>query len=231
MKPLGAKLVAEYGLSAHQVAQLESVLHAIESDEHAPTSVRDAREAADIHVADALVALRVAALVAASRIADLGAGAGFPGVVLAIALPGTEVRLVESQRRKCDFLARLCATAQIANAHVVCARAEEWSEGLLANDVVVARALAGQPVVLEYAAPLLPVGGSLVDWRGRRNRDEEQAAARAAEELGFARAEIRRVEPFPDAHDRHLHLFEKLKTTPGRFPRRVGMARKRPLGA
>jgi 16S rRNA (guanine527-N7)-methyltransferase len=227
MKPLlGAELVAGYGLSAHQVAQLESVLRAIESDEHAPTTVRDAHEAADVHVADALVALTVSVLAAASRVADLGAGAGFPGVVLAIALPETEVRLVESQRRKCDFLARLCATAQIANARVVCTRAEEWSEGLLDNDVVVARALAGQPVVLEYAAPLLPVGGWLLDWRGRRNRDEEQA-----EELGFARTEIRKVEPFPAARDRHLHLFEKLKDTPGRFPRRVGMARKRPLGA
>src|SRR5260370_1001444 len=75
------------------------------------------------------------------------------------------------------------------------------------NDVVVARALAPQTVVLEYAAPLLRLGGSLVDWRGRRARPEEDAAARAAAELGLRRVEIRRVQPFAGARDHHLHVF------------------------
>jgi len=219
-----------YGLNAAQNAQLEMILRTLEADEHAPTAVRTAAQALDVHVADSLVALGVEQITGASRIADLGAGAGFPGLALAVALPAVAVALVESQRRKCDFLTRICAAARVENASVVCARAEEWRDGLASYDAVVARALAPQPVVLEYAAPLLRAGGALVDWRGRRDSDEEEAAARAAATLGLERVEIRRVEPFEGATDRHLHVFSKVSATPERFPRRPGMARKRPLG-
>ena len=205
------------------------MLAALERDEHAPTAVRDRGEAARVHVADSLVGLDVDSLRDCRVVADLGAGAGFPGLALAVGLPHAEVRLVESQRRKCEFLRSVLASAGIANATVVCARAEEWSEGIAANDAVVARALAPQPVVLEYAAPLLRVGGSLVDWRGRRNDAEELAAAAAADVLGLRLLEIRRVEPFVGATDRHLHVFVKARETPARFPRRAGIARKRPL--
>jgi 16S rRNA (guanine527-N7)-methyltransferase len=151
--------------------------------------------------------------------------------VLAVALPSAEVRLVESQRRKCEFLARLVTEASVDNATVVCARAEEWDEGHLANDVVVARALAPQPVVLEYAAPLLRAGGTLVDWRGKRDGADERAARAAAPMLGMELREVREVRPFPSATDRHLHVWNKVNETPDRFPRRAGMARKRPLGS
>jgi 16S rRNA (guanine527-N7)-methyltransferase len=85
--------------------------------------------------------------------------------------------------------------------------------------------------VLEYAAPLLRVGGSLVDWRGALGRLEEAAAARAAAELGLRRVDVRRVEPFAGARQHHLHVYLKLRETPARFPRRAGIARKRPLGS
>jgi 16S rRNA (guanine527-N7)-methyltransferase len=216
-------------LTAEQQCQLNAVLATLESDEHAPTAIRGRDEAARSHVADSLVALELEAVRGASRIADLGSGAGFPGLALAIALPPAEVFLVESQRRKCEFLERICTAAGVENAHVVCSRAEEWSEGAVRNDVVVARALAPQTVVLEYAAPLLRIGGTLVDWRGRRDPSAERAAEQAADLLGLHRQEIRRVTPFEDATDRHLHVFTKTAETPSRFPRRAGMARKRPL--
>jgi 16S rRNA (guanine527-N7)-methyltransferase len=228
---IGHGLARARGLSARQVWQLEAILRTLERDEYAPTTVRDAPRALDIHIADSLAALDVQLLAGASRIADLGAGAGFPGAAIAVALPSAELALVESQRRKCDFLVRMCANAEIHNARVVCARAEEWSEGTGTIDVATARAVAPQQVVLEYAAPLLRVGGALIDWRGRRNGDEEESAVRAAVELGLELVEIRRVEPFAGATDRHLHVFEKVTHTPSRFPRRAGMARKRPLGA
>ena len=223
-------LVARFGLSAQQIERLEAVLTELERDEHAPTAVRGAEEAAKIHVADALVALDVDGLRGSRTVADLGAGAGFPGLAIAVALPDAQVRLVESQRRKCQFIRSLVAAASIANATVVCDRAEEWDDGIDANDAVLARALAPQPVVLEYAAPLLRLGGTLIDWRGRRNDDEEGAAASAAQTLGLRLAEVRQVEPFAGATDRHLHVFVKEHETPDRFPRRAGIARKRPLG-
>ncbi|MGA2451947.1 MAG: 16S rRNA (guanine(527)-N(7))-methyltransferase RsmG [Solirubrobacteraceae bacterium] len=218
-------------LSAHQRQQLATVLELLETDPHAPTAIRAPEEAARAHVADSLVALELEAVRSARHIADLGSGAGFPGLALAVALPGAHVSLVESQRRKCEFLERVRSAADIENASVVWARVEEWREGVSRNDVVVARALAPQTVVLEYAAPLLRNGGALVDWRGRRSAEAEAQADRAATVLGLRRQEIRRVAPFEGATDHHLHVFTKVHETPPRFPRRAGIARKRPLGA
>ncbi len=218
-------------LTAHQHRQLSIVLAMLEADEHAPTAIRSAEQAARWHAADSLVAMDVEAVRVAQMIADLGSGPGFPGVALAIALPGAKVALIESQRRRCEFLERACAAAEIENARVVWTRAEDWREGLARCDVVTARALAPQPVVLEYAAPLLRIGGSLVDWRGRRDPGTDEGVLRAAAELGLRRAEIRKVSPFEGAKDLHLHVFVKEQTTPERFPRRAGMARKRPLGS
>ena len=229
--PVAGRLASRYQLESRQLAQLQALLETVARDEHAPTAVREMELAVDVHLADSLTAIDLDPIRTAKRIADLGAGAGFPGLALAVAFPTAEVALVESQRRKCEFLRRAIAQAGIANAQVVCARAEEWSEGVGANEAVVARALASQPVVLEYAAPLLRLGGTLVDWRGARNGEEEQAALRAADELGLARVEIRRVEPFAAARDHHLHLFTKVASTPERYPRRAGVASKRPLGS
>ena len=232
MKPSGLSALGDrYGLVLVQLTQLKALLAAAAADAHAPTAVRDVGRALDVHVADSLAALELARVRASERIADLGSGSGFPGLALAVSLPTAEVSLVESQRRKCEYLERVCAKAEVANARVVCARAEEWQEGLEANDLVVVRALAAQPVVLEYAAPLLRVDGALVDWRGRRDPSEEEAAERAASQLGLRRLEVRHVEPYAGAREHHLHVFEKVAPTPERFPRRPGVARKRPLGS
>lgn len=228
--PAAVAALSTYGLDSAQLANLARILEVLEQDERAPTTIREPHEAAERHLADSLAALEVDVVRAARDIADLGAGAGFPGLPLAVALPTARVWLVESQRRKCEFIERLLAEVEIENASVVCARAEEWAEGRDTNDVICARALAPQPVVLEYAAPLLRVGGALVDWRGRRDPDEERMARKAGDALGLERREIRAVRPFPGATDLHLHVWEKTGETPARFPRRAGIARKRPLG-
>ena len=228
--PALTDLARRWGLGGPQLDKLRRILQALELDDRAPTTVRAPGRAVDAHVADSLVGLDVGAVHSARTIADIGSGAGFPGLVLAVALDGCEVSLVESQRRKCVFLQATVAHAGMQNVQVVCARAEQWPEGASANDVVTARAVGPQPIVLEYAAPLLRLGGSLVDWRGRRDAAEERRAQRAADELGLACAAIERVQPFEAARDRHLHIYTKLGETPERFPRRAGMARKRPLG-
>jgi 16S rRNA (guanine527-N7)-methyltransferase len=225
------RLAGRWGFEEREVQQLTALLAQVERDDRAPTSVRDPTSAVDMHLADSLVALTVPAVREAHTIADVGSGAGFPGLPLAVARPEAEARLLESQRRKCAYLEDTILQAGIRNASVVCARAEDWPEGVGANDVVTARAVGPQAVVLEYAAPLLRLGGTLVDWRGRRDGEQERAAERAAEELGLALASIERVQPFEGARDRYLHLYTKARETPARFPRRAGMARKRPLGA
>jgi 16S rRNA (guanine527-N7)-methyltransferase len=224
------ELTERYGLGEGQCEQLAGLLEVLARERRAPTAVRSPEQAVDVHIADSLAALELEMVRKAHTIADLGAGAGFPGLPLAVSLAGSEVSLVESQSRKCEFLEEIIAQAGVQNARAVCVRVEEWRDGMGHNDVVVARALAAQAVVLEYAAPLLRLGGTLVDWRGRRERVQEDAAEKAAEELGLKRAEVRRVQPWAGARDHHLHVYVKVAQTPGRFPRRAGIARKRPLG-
>lgn len=188
-------------------------------------------------MADSRSGLEVPALARAGRIADVGAGAGFPGLVLAIALPTARVDLIEATGRKAAVIDRLIGAAHVDNARSVVARAEEWARtssalggGREAYDAVTARAVAALPVLVEYAAPLLRSNGVLVAWKGARDPDEEGLGRGAADEVGLALEEVRRVEPFPGARDRHLHVYRKVAPTPERFPRRPGMAAKRPLG-
>jgi 16S rRNA (guanine527-N7)-methyltransferase len=188
-------------------------------------------------VADSLSGLEVGELASARRVADVGAGAGFPGLPLAIALPRARVDLIESTGRKAAVIDRLAQAAKLPNARSVKARAEEWAAapaalggGREAYDAVTARAVAGLPVLAEYAAPLLRIHAVLVAWKGARDAGEEDAGRRAAGQLGLEPGPVLRVEPFEGARDRHLHVFRKIAPTPERFPRRPGMAAKRPLG-
>jgi 16S rRNA (guanine527-N7)-methyltransferase len=224
-------LAERYELRAGSAGQLGSLARLLADDPDAPTSVRDLGKVIDDHLADALVALELSQMRSAFRIVDLGSGAGLPGLPLAIALPETRFALIESSRRKCAFIERALALCGIENAEVVNERIERWGRGLGESDVVTARALAPLDVVVEYAAPLLRVGGTLVAWRGHRDPLAEAAGARAAAELGLRPSEIRSVRPYPEAKHRHLHLMLKVRQTPSRFPRRPGMALKRPLGA
>ena len=226
-----AELATAYALPDAAAAQLLALLELVAEDDTAPTTVRDPARGVDAHVADSLTALDVEAVRAAGRIADLGAGAGFPGLVLAAALPATHVVLVESLNRKCAFLGRAIERMGLANAEVVCARAEEWRDGIGTVDVVTVRAVAPLNVLAEYAAPLLVAGGQLVAYKGVRDTAEEADAEAAAAQLGLALAGVRRVDPFPGADHHHLYLYVKVGETPSKFPRRPGMARKRPLSS
>jgi 16S rRNA (guanine527-N7)-methyltransferase len=225
------RLAERYGIAAGGVQQLQLLLEMLSTDPLAPTTVRAPGLVLNDHLADSLVALELEPVRDASRVADLGAGAGLPGLPLAIALPETAFSLVESNGRKCAFAERVAVVCGIANASVVNARAEAWPDGIAAFDVVLARALAPLSVVAEYGAPLLREGGALVVWRGRRDPEDEAAGARAAVELGLEPRPPQRVAPYGGSLNRHLQLMFKVAPTPERFPRRAGVARKRPLGS
>jgi 16S rRNA (guanine527-N7)-methyltransferase len=224
------ELAQRHALSPRQREQLGTIVAELEADTHAPSAVRAAESAVDIHIADSLSALDLPGLAEAEHLVDIGSGAGFPGLPLAVALPLARVSLVESQARKCAFLRRLCRMAGIANVEVICARVEEWQEGRERCDVALARAVGPPSVVLEYAAPPLRVGGRLVDWRGHLEAHERVRAETAAGELGLELSAVREVAPFPGASALRLYLYLKVRATPERFPRRPGMASKRPLG-
>lgn len=184
------------------------------------TSVADRKGARLLHVADALVARDA---LERGPVVDVGSGGGSPGIPLAAARPDLEFVLLESSARKCRFLEG--AAASFPNVSVVCARAEEHgsAEGRDAYGTAVARALAPPPVALEWCLPLVAVGGLAVLYTGEP--DLEVLAAVAAR-LGGGPPEATRV---AGSAQRHLVAVRKLGPTPAGFPRRPGIARKRPL--
>jgi 16S rRNA (guanine527-N7)-methyltransferase len=146
-------------------------------------------------------------------VVDVGSGGGTPGIPLAASLPGREVTLLEAERRKCDFLERW--RPELPNLRVVWSRAEE--QPLETYGVAVAKALAHPPTAVEWCLPLVREGGAVVLWVGP-SADEEAAAIAAAAIAG-------QVEPAPKG----FLVVRKTGPTPSGFPRRVGVARKRPL--
>jgi 16S rRNA (guanine527-N7)-methyltransferase len=231
ISPVLERLVAQYGLPADAVSTLAALLKLIAHEPASITSVRDPSDAVDVHIADSLSGLSLAPVREARRLADLGSGAGFPGLVLAIARPDAHVALVESVARKGRFLQEAVQRLELENVTVVVDRAESWVSGRGAYDLVTARALAPLSVLLEYAAPLLAMSGALVAWKGRLEPSEERDGRGAAEVVGMSAPNPHAVSPFPGARDRTLYVSTKIGSTPNRFPRRPGMARKRPLQA
>jgi 16S rRNA (guanine527-N7)-methyltransferase len=215
--------------------RLEPVLALLADDPASLSSVRDPQRAWEVHVEDSLSGLELVG--APDRLADVGAGAGFPGLVLAAALPGTCVDLIESVGRKAEFIERAIAGAGLGNARAINARSEDWGGepapdgGREAYDVVTARAVGRLATLAELASPLLRDGGLLVAWKGRRDADEEAELGRASERL--AMVPLRVVDAAGDragAANRHLHTVQKSGSTPPGLPRRPGIAKKRPFG-
>jgi 16S rRNA (guanine527-N7)-methyltransferase len=217
------------------VAQVEAasrVLGLLEGERASVSSVTDPERAWRVHVEDSLTGLEVEQLRRAGRIADIGSGAGFPGLVLAIALPDSQVDLIESVGRKCEFIERAIDAAGIPNAIVLNARSEEVAggDGRESYDVVTARAVGRLSTLAELASPLLRESGVLVAWKGKRDDDEERQLERAAGRLAMHPEQILDVGDRAGSKHRHLHVVRKLGATPEDLPRRPGMAKKRPAG-
>jgi 16S rRNA (guanine527-N7)-methyltransferase len=212
--------------------QLEAVLGLLAEERASVSSVTAPRQAWRVHVEDSLTGLEVEELAKARRIADVGAGAGFPGLVLAAALADATVDLIESVSRKCAFMERAVQAAELSNARVVCARSEEVAgdEGREAYDAIAARAVGRLSTLAELASPLLREGGVLVAWKGKRDGEEEAQLDRAAAGLAMRPERILEVGERAGSKHRHLHVVRKVGPTPQDLPRRPGMAKKRPRG-
>lgn len=219
-------------LDSRQREQLEKVLELLASERASVSSVTDPQRAWQVHVADSLTGLEVDELREAGRIGDIGSGAGFPGLPLAVALPSARVDLVESVGRKCEFIERAIAAAEIPNAKVLNARSEELAAGedRESYDAITARAVGRLSTLAELASPLLREGGILVAWKGKRDEDEERQLDRAAASLAMHPERILDVGDRAGSKHRHLHILRKLAPTPSDLPRRPGMAKKRPRG-
>ena len=176
------------------------------------TAISDLAEARRVLLDDALRGLSLIRALA-GPIVDVGSGGGTPGIPLAVSLPDREVTLLESERRKTEFLERW--TAELPNLRVVWGRAEE--QPLETFGVAVAKALAQPATAAEWCLPLVREGGSVVLWVGPTA--DADATARAAERVSGM---------LTDSPPGFL-VLRKTGPTPTGFPRRPGMAKKRPL--
>jgi 16S rRNA (guanine527-N7)-methyltransferase len=210
---------------------LARVLELLADERASVSSVVDER-AWRVHVADSLTGLEVPELASARRIADVGAGAGFPGLALAVALPGAQVDLIESISRKCAFMRRAIDEANIPNATVLDTRSEDWAnaDGREAYEAVTARAVGRLSTLAELASPLLKPNGVLIAWKGKRDEEEEEQLDRASESLAMRPESILDVGDRAGSQHRHLHIIRKSGPTPPNLPRRPGIAKKRPKG-
>jgi 16S rRNA (guanine527-N7)-methyltransferase len=219
-------------LSKAQRATITRVLELLEKERASVSSITTPSRAWQVHVVDSLTGLEVEPLREARRVADIGSGAGFPGLVLAVAQPHAELHLIESIGRKCDFIRGAIEAAGIPNAVVINARSEEVATGSEREsfDAVTARAVGRLSTLAELASPLLREGGVLVAWKGKRDPEEEAQMARAAADLAMQPEQILDVGDRAGSKHRHLHVLRKLGPTPVGLPRRPGMAKKRPRG-
>jgi 16S rRNA (guanine527-N7)-methyltransferase len=208
------------------------VLDLLAAERASVSSVTEPADAWRVHVADSLSGLAVDDLRNAAKIADIGSGAGFPGLPLAVALPAAQLDLIESVGRKCDFIRRAADAAGLSNVEVLDARSEELASGPRREsyDAVVARAVGRLSTLAELASPLLREDAILVAWKGRRDADEEAQLERAAAALAMSPERILPVGPYAGSRHRHLHVIRKSGPTPAGLPRRAGMAKKRPRG-
>ena len=168
----------------------------------------------------------------ALRVVDVGSGAGFPGLPLAIMRPDIQLTLVDATEKKCAFLRHMVAELGLITARVLHRRAENlgWDREHRGHyDWAIARAVARLPVLLEYLLPLTRSDGRCLAQKSEGARTEIQAAGRALAVLGGEVENVLSVELPGIAEPRHLIIIKKVAATPDGYPRRAGVPVKRPL--
>ena len=182
------------------------------------------------HIEDSLKVLNFFPLVD-QKVIDIGSGAGFPALVLAIYCPQAQFTLVEADLKKSEFLTAACAELKLANVQVIRERVEILGRDPLYRgqyDICTSRAVAAMNIMLEYGVPLLKKKGRLLLWKGRNYQQEIRQAQKALEVLN-ARVEETYLYNVLEEKDRAIIEVVKEMDCPEKYPRRVGIPAKRPL--
>lgn len=197
------------------------------------TAIRDVEGVRTKHFLDSLTCLQGMNISNTTpRLIDIGTGAGFPGLVLKIAIPGAQLTLVESIGKKVEFCRHMVEVLKLDKVEVVQARAEEIGQMATHRekyDYALARAVANLPILLEYTLPLVKIGGRVIAQKGSSAHTEANSSHKAMQLLG---GHLRQLVPvmLPGvAEDRFLVLVDKVAATPPLYPRRVGIPQKKPL--
>jgi len=196
------------------------------------TAIRDEKQFWIKHIYDSLTCLPELAAFNSARVIDVGTGAGFPGIPLKIVLPGMQLTLAESVRKKADFCQLATDTLNLHDVTVVAERAETLGQDKAFRadyDWAIARAVAPLSVLVEYLLPLVRVGGSVLSQKGSNAGEEIDRAKKAISVLGGEIEKVRSVELPEEMGSRILIVINKVKATPARYPRRPGTPKKQPI--
>ena len=194
------------------------------------TSIVEPREVILKHFIDSLALARC---LSGGRLADIGTGAGFPGIPLKIWLPELEVVLIDSLGKRVEFLQEVIKELNLKGTCAVHARAEEAGRNKDYReqfDCVSSRAVARLPVLLEYAIPLLKIGGRFLAAKGSQVEEEVAESTSALEILGCRISAVEKFSLGEEAEHRAVIVVEKRRSTPPAYPRKPGLPGKKPLG-
>lgn len=193
------------------------------------TAITEPKDVAALHLLDSLSLLPLAGL-KRERLIDVGCGAGFPGVPLAIAGPGLDITLLDSQKKRVDFLREACGALGLGNTRCIHGRAEEFAQDEReAFDIAVSRAVAALPVLCELCLPLVKTGGRMLAMKSSHSEDEINGAGNAVKVLG-GRIEWVKDYTIPGTEVIHrVVCIEKITTCPKKYPRRFALIKKQPL--
>lgn len=213
----------------YNVKKFKTALQA-ENERHNLVSRKSLAEDLDKHIEDSLKIISLVDLDRQKGV-DIGTGAGFPGLIMAMALPNTNITLVESDLKKSAFLRQMAVDLPLNNVQVIKTRAEEMGHDpnyRASFDFCTSRAVTSTDVLLEYGIPLLKVGGKLFLWKGRNYEHELDKATNALQVLNARVINIYHYTLMINL-DRTIVVIEKQADTPEKYPRRTGIPTKRPL--
>ena len=193
------------------------------------TAITDPKEIRIKHFEDSLTILQTIKLTNQSVI-DVGTGAGFPGIPLKIVCPEIKLTLLEATQKKVEFLKHIVSVLSLQDVGIISGRAEEIAKGKRESfDIAVSRAVAKLKVLCEYCLPFVKIGGMFIAYKEKEIEKEVEEAQKAIQILGGRLKEIKKVQIPSSDIVRSLVIIEKMSPTPPRFPRRAGMAKKKPL--
>ena len=196
------------------------------------TAITDPEEVRIKHFEDSLTCLESGLFFPGAKVIDVGTGAGFPGLPLAMARPDISVTLLDSLKKRLLFLDEVIAQTDIQNAKTVHARAEDGGRDKNLRerfDIVVSRAVSRLSVLCEYTLPYLKVGGTLIAMKGPSAEEELQEAQNAIKVLGGGEVTVQKTALEDESLSHCLVMIKKVRPTPTTYPRKAGMPTKTPL--
>ena len=195
------------------------------------TAITNYSDAVNKHLIDSIMLLKYLNI-EGLKIADIGTGAGFPGIPLAIYHENVIIDLIEASKKKCEFLAAVCNKLEFNNVSIIHERAEEVGNNIMHRekyDIVICRAVASMNILAEYALPLLLQGGKFIAYKGPNIDQEIKDSFNAFNILGGRLKDVISFNLSLGGENRTLVVVEKEHPTPGKYPRRIGIPTKRPL--